>query len=356
MHSMGALTIAFDTTIVGALALPWVLIVMQLFFFDGENRLEDALDWVKGKEQQAAAGVLLFAMTYTLGSAVSRTAKDFFNDDDLRTQVGREMLRVGVTEDRIVASVYCEVKDSHLLLTETDNPAIAEKIATFQTQATPAGCGRALRWTEWRKHEETDDYLIGTARDLFSLQENGLLLKGEDATLRLRQLHDQIMVLRGAGFNAVVGFSLCVFALGAKLRAEKPRSWVRMALLPVPAIYFVVALIATVNHFSERAPTDPPYMEFTIFLLALVGGWLVWKPPSRKSADQAQAMETDEGKEEKKCVWRIEHWSSLVVFSAVLTTAAVLGWWSTEVLYAQQVIYSYDSQLSQSKGAAAAKK
>jgi len=358
---MGALTIAFDITIVGALALPWVLIVMQLFFFRGENRLEEFLDWVTTKKQRTAAGVLLFALTYTLGSAVSRTAKDFFNDDDLRAQVGGEMLRVGVTEDRIVARVYCEVRDSNLLLTETDNPAIVEKIATFQAQATVDGCRRALRWTERRKHEKTDEYLIGTARDLFSLQENGLLLKGEDATLRLRQLHDQIMVLRGSGFNGLVGFSLCLFALGAKLRREKPRSWLSMALLPVPAIYFVVALIATVNHFSERAPSDPPYMEFTIFLLALVGGWLVWRPSAGNGADQAhagQAPTEESGKreKEKKFVWRIEHWSSLVVLSAILSIAAILAWWSTEVLYVEQVIYSYDSQLHQSVGTVARQK
>jgi hypothetical protein len=36
---MGALTIAFDTTIVGALALPWVVLMVHLFFFRGERAL-----------------------------------------------------------------------------------------------------------------------------------------------------------------------------------------------------------------------------------------------------------------------------------------------------------------------------
>ena len=36
---MGALTIAFDITIVGALAPPWVVLVLHLLFFEGENRL-----------------------------------------------------------------------------------------------------------------------------------------------------------------------------------------------------------------------------------------------------------------------------------------------------------------------------
>jgi hypothetical protein len=32
------------------------------------------------------------------------------------------------------------------------------------------------------------------------------------------------------------------------------------------------------------------------------------------------------------------------MLSAILTVAAFQGWWSTEVLYGRQVIYSYDSQ------------
>ena len=354
---MGALTIAFDITIVGALALPWVLLVIHLFFFEGENRLGGILDWVTAPGRQAVTGVLLFAMTYTLGSAVSRTARDFFNDDDLRVQVGWQLFRVGVTEDRIIARIYCQAHDDNLLPAGTDNPAITGKIATFRIQASPDGCQRTLRWTERHKYEEKDDYLIGTARDLFGLQENALLLKGEDPTLRLRQLHDQIMVLRGAAFDGFMGFSLCVFAWGAKLRREKPRSWLCLALLPAPILYFLVALIAAVHHFAPRAPSDPPYLEFTLFLLAVVGAWLIWKRPAppqhaQTHAPQAnQAPASDAGKEPgAKCNWKIEHWARLAVISAILTTAAILGWWSTEVLYTEQVIYSYDSQISQSKG------
>jgi hypothetical protein len=40
-----------------------------------------------------------------------------------------------------------------------------------------------------------DDDFNDTAADIFGLEESGLLLKGDDYTLRLRQLHDQIMVL-----------------------------------------------------------------------------------------------------------------------------------------------------------------
>jgi hypothetical protein len=374
---MGALTIAFDTTIVGVLALPWVLIVIHLFFFEGEERLGDFLKWLKDLGQPTVVGVLLFAMTYTLGSAVSRTARDFFNDDDLRVQVGGQLFRVGVTEDRIVASVYCSVRDNDLLRAETDNPVIAEKLTIFKCEASPDGCRRTLTWSErqkWverKKYNKADNDLIEAARDLFSLQENSLMEKGGDYSVRLRQLHDQVMVLRGAAFNGLIAFSLCVFAWGSTLKREKPRSWLRLALAPAPAFFFAVALIATVNHFGERAPSDPPYMEFTLLLLALVGAWLVWirpSPPEDQAAakpaganqaeanqakgnpapaNQAPAKETSAGKETgSKCYWQKEHWARLVLLSAILSAAAILGWWSTEVIYAQQVNYSYDSQSS----------
>jgi hypothetical protein len=355
---MGALTIAFDTTIVGALAFFWVLMVVHLFFVNGENRLGKILDWVKDQEQPAVVGVLLFAMTYTLGSAVSRMAQDLFNDDDLYLQVPGRLFRAGLTEDRIHTRVYCDMYDDHLLMAGTENPALLGEIYTFQAlKAKKPLCWLTLRWSvRYTYDREADDKLKDTAVDIFSLQENALMVKGEDYTVRLRQIHNQIMVLRGAAFNGLIGFSLCVFALGKALRREKHGPWIRLAVVPVPALYFAVALISTVHHFGEREPLDPPYMEFTLLLLALVGAWLVWRPPSPPKAEEPRAKETVAGKKPgAKCDWQSADWARLGVLSAILSTAAVLGWWSTEVLYAQQVIYAYDSQIFQSKGTAAQK-
>lgn len=336
---MGAFTIAFDVTIVGALALPWVALLIHLLFFEGENRLGRMLDWIKNHEQQAAASVVLFAVTYTLGSAVSRIANDFFNDDDLYLQADGRLFRLGVTEDRIIASVYCDSNDNNLLADATGNREIGDKINTFQAQALmDDGCERNLKWTERHRYDKTDNDLIGTARDLFGLQESTLLLKGEDATLRLRQLHDQVMVLRGAAFNGLTGFSICLFALGAALRREKTGSWTRFALAPVPLLYLGVAVLATLHHFGERLPSDPPYMEFTLALLGVVGAWLVWKPPSPLPRGPAAA------KPVKPCNWKSGHWARLALLSATLTFAVTLGWWSTEVMYGEQIVYSFNSQ------------
>ena len=334
---MGALTIAFDTILVGALALPWVVLLIHLFCFEGENRVGSFLNWLKKQEQPAAVGVLLFAMAYTMGSAVTRIAQDFFNDGDLRLQLGRRLLHESVTEDRILTRVYCSSYDNHLLQAE-GNPTLAEKIKEFQAQR--SRCSLPLGGLSSHKYEQQDDTFIETVADIFGLQENALMEKGGDYTVRLRQIHDQVMVLRGAAFNGVIGFSLCVFALGAALRREKPGSWLSLVVIPVPALVFAVAVIALDNHFREHLPADPPYMEFTLLLLSLVGAWLVWKRPSPLSPARLQGLR-DRG---TKCSWQKEQWAKLVLLSAILTLAVFLGWWSSEVIYGEQVIYSYDSQ------------
>ncbi|MGD1079749.1 MAG: hypothetical protein ABR881_15605 [Candidatus Sulfotelmatobacter sp.] len=156
------------------------------------------------------------------------------------------------------------------------------------------------------------------------------------------------MMLRGAAFNGLIGFSLSVFAWGATLRHEKHGSWLRLALVPVPVLYFVVAFVATVHHFKNACPSDPPYMEFRLTLLGLVGTWLIWRRESPPKPEETRAKETGSAKETgTKCYWQKEHGARLVVLSTILTIAAVLGWWSTEVLRGEQVIYSYASSAAQ---------
>jgi hypothetical protein len=188
---MGAFSIAFDTIIVGALALPGVLLVIHLFFSDTESRLKSILDWVKEQDQPALAGVLLFAMAYSLGSAVSRIAQDFFDDDDLHVRLLQHVYRVGVTETSIRADVYCQkrwlVKKSLL-----DSFAGGEHETFWRNEAR---CQYTGSWIIPRA-----SYRInrgeGMVGEVFHIQEAELLLKGSDATERVRQFHDQIMVLR----------------------------------------------------------------------------------------------------------------------------------------------------------------
>jgi hypothetical protein len=112
---VGALTIGFDTTIVGALALPWVILIVHLFFLSRESSIEVLFRWIRRLNQPAVVSVLLFAVAYTLGSAVSRIAQDFFNDNDLHLELDGHPLRDGITENPILTSVYCDSNEANLL-------------------------------------------------------------------------------------------------------------------------------------------------------------------------------------------------------------------------------------------------
>jgi hypothetical protein len=349
---MGTFSIAFDTIIVGALALPWVLLAVHLFFFDDENRIQGFLDWVVKQNQPAVAGVLLFAVTYSLGSAASRIAQDFLDDDDLHFPAFGRLFRVGVTETSILTDVSCQTQkpkavSSKPATPDTPTPAtcdqaktsdlepansLAEKRQQFRT--TDPDCRYTGKWivqtcdpvTGQRTTAASISSQQDLARDIFQAQEAAVLLQGTDPNERLRQFHDQIMVLRGAAFNGLVAFSLCLFWWIAKRRFKW--RWIG------PLAYFIPGAIALRNHLLERAPSDPPYMEFTLLILAAAGWWLLWRgSPEGKDLPGAPSAQNLQ--------WQIRF--SHLILPAFLAITAFLGWWATEVLYDQQVIYSYQA-------------
>ena len=82
-------------------------------------------------------------------------------------------------------------------------------------------------------------------------------------------------------------------------------------------------------------------MEFTWLILA-AAGWYVLKqrrPKKKRGAQGTPAAQDGQGK------FRFVY----LALSAFLTVTAVLGWWSTERLYDQQVIYSYRALSGDSK-------
>jgi hypothetical protein len=139
----------------------------------------------------------------------------------------------------------------------------------------------------------------------------------------VRQLHDQFFVLRGAAFNGMVAFALCLFAWGTEWGSKL--RWI----LPIAAL--VPTSIALWHHLGDRPIADPPFMEFTLLLLALGGGYLLWKGPR-----------PEENAEKKLARRRLRF--GLVVLSLLLTVAAFLAWWSTETMYCQLVIDTYYAQ------------
>jgi hypothetical protein len=132
------------------------------------------------------------------------------------------------------------------------------------------------------------------------------------------------MVLRGAAFDGLVAFSLCLFWWNAGRKSS-----LRYAL---PLVYLVPGLIALHNHvLAERAASNPPLLEFTLLMLALAGWYLLWQGnPKTKGVPVEQPALTARGHIRP----------AYLLLALFLTVTAFLGWQATEALYDQQVIYS----------------
>jgi hypothetical protein len=75
-------------------------------------------------------------------------------------------------------------------------------------------------------------------------------------------------------------------------------------------------------------------MEFTLIVLAVSGGYVLWKgTPMDKAVRAAEGM-TKERRVNAKCG------TGFLLLSLLFTATAFFGWWTTEVMYDQQVVYS----------------
>jgi len=328
---MEGLKIAFDTIIVGALALPWLVLVDALFY-SGQT-----VDWIRQAvaEQPAkdeapqpakdktprfalmdpilasAAGILLVAVAYFLGSAVSRIAQDFFSDDHIPV----------VTDDGIRTRVYCDASVEKSSDPRQQWSVIAHDVFDLDRRndrADPnllSSCPSLDgKWTLHLHLSEPEAQLQWFVQQIFYLQEGAVLQGGEDKTNRIRQLNEQTIVLRGAAFDGLVAFALCAFGWCA---TTYPRT-----LAFVPAGILLWGSYLLINHLESGSFTEPPYAEITFVILGVAGCVAIWrgahgylKPPHR---------------------YQLLFWPLLV-----LTPMAYFAWWWTELLYDQLILYSY---------------
>jgi hypothetical protein len=334
---------ALDTIIVGALAIPWVLLLYHLFVPDtapakteahtqkvqeelalSDSRIAKLWKWIKGPSEAAVAGVLLFALAFCLGSIVSRAAQDFFDDSD--------NLHLWLTETNIRVQVYCRqmaaIGQQKTLATPKPDAAAANTSTKLSAKA-------ALEEQEKDAIKNTGttcDAKKGSDGDvIFHVHEAALLLQGTDPNERLRQLHDQIMVLRGAAFNGIVAFSLCLFWWSAAFPSSR---WRGLALLP----YVVLGGISSVLHIRHAfaEPAGPFFFEFSLLILAAAGACLLWRNSTHEPLKEPVGEKAMEARKRRR--WTLFGYFFL---ASLITVVSYMGWWATEVLYDQQVIYSY---------------
>jgi len=331
---MDSLKFAFDTLIIGALALPWLWIFIRMFFHAGSNEQRirfPMLDTLDEDTRKVIASVMILAVGYLLGSAISRISSDFFDDDEV---FRKALPTVGTIRQGVYLHQYC---DQHSVLDQIYTP------------------GRLIELADGKKILCTDapvmDELVA---EFFSQQEGKLLLGGDDKLGRLHEYHDQIEILRGATLNAGILFTLSLFGLFALYRSRLPPGKLRLLLkgvLYVPAVICLVGgSLLMWQHFNrpempaipQKSTTlqpantdestrhvpmvnpyelhaDPPLAEALIILLG-IGGFCLQLT------------------EDNPRLYR-----NVCVVAMVLTVVSYGSWWWTEVLYDQQVIHSFPS-------------
>jgi hypothetical protein len=353
---MEALKFAFDTLVVGALGLPWLWLFMRIFFqrrtSEQDNIKFPILSALSESVRQNLGLVLIIAIGYFLGSAITRISSDFFDDS--------EILQRMPTRSSIQQGVYLhEYCDEHSVLVAIPLPVGLAK----QPGGKAAFC-----------NEDKRELLVS---EFFRLQEGKLLLEGEEKLGRVREFHDQIEILRGATLNGVILFILSWFGLCAlyrtrlnlpgqqtqnqppananppkekgffdklknKISADKLRILLTYASYAPAVACLLLGLWEMSQHFVHQhesseikratgnsAPTsnpyethdDPPLAEAVLVLLG-VGGLCL-----RLTDDNPRLFR------------------NVCLIAGVLTLIAYGSWWWTEVLYDQQVIHSFPTNI-----------
>src|SRR5438128_53656 len=101
---MQAFKFAFETVMIGSLALPWLLLMIHLvspdlFTSNRKNAMGRFLSLVPIELRSPLIGIAAFTFAYLAGSAILPVAGEFLNDKEL---IGRVL----PTEGRIQEQVY----------------------------------------------------------------------------------------------------------------------------------------------------------------------------------------------------------------------------------------------------------
>lgn len=345
---MDALKFALEILIVGALALPWIAILIWMFSprSQGEsdkpvNILHLFLSVVPDDTRGAVAAVLIIAIGYLLGSSLSRISRSFFDDELL----GRVPTEKQIRED-LYWDEYCMGKLlGDLALPEKFGPTPGTSTAeglcnpqnTTEVAVSPSPPRRRMfRFSTSTNRSDRPAGFGGRVQELFFLQEGDLLLNGEDKVERLKEYYDQITVLRGGALNGFILCALCLFGFCGNYRERWSRHRILSLVTFVPAgALTLYGFISILSHWNDKglgalgAYRDPPLAEAVLLLLGVIGVFVTLKA--------AHAT----------------YYGPMCVVAAVLGFVAFGGWWWTEVMYDIHVIHAVPDLLPKRSGRAA---
>lgn len=328
---MDVFKLAFETTIVGLLTLVWLGVAAYILFpslnvhLIGQkiNQLLDLSDY------KTALGAAVLITAYCLGSAILPIANQLVNDEHwplnesgIRCQVlvrfqeqlndaralpnGREFL---FTQPK-----YC----SHWApIFASEGLTTRDRLKKLRRLAAP------LPWESENQEEAYDRNKQEITLTLFQQQETAVLSQGADKTESLRQLHERIVVLRGAVFSGFVLSLIFLSAYFARLNGSKSRwtRWIKPVCgILLTLIFITFAVLNGIQDFEHGGIFDIPVLE-TLLLVITIFGLVVL------------AREADPGAQFRR--------KRFVLVAILLTALTYGGWMWSEILYDQQVISAF---------------
>jgi hypothetical protein len=306
---MDAFKFAFETTIVGLLAVPWLIgSVLLLSPPDGLPSTSDTSPLSRLLEP-TPLGIVILTLSFFLGSAVLPLANQLLDDPDMPIKKIREIRAYALNHYRSWPESSSSLSNELLFL----------KLRHDFFNATD----------ECLPKNNCQKEAFEPANDLFLFQEQILLKDGTDRGDRVNRLHEQVIVLRGAVFNGLVLVVICWYAYFSR-PYNKPfmfiRSDRRLVLNTIMTAGMASTLVWIFFKFGRKdlmAHTldDPPIMEFGLLFLGLIGFASLWNGVVKRPYLPALAL------------------------SLALATLAYGAWWWTEFLYTREVIAAFAARL-----------
>jgi hypothetical protein len=335
---MDVFKLAFETIVVGLLTFVWLALAVDLLF---PKFFTDAVPKVSDK-YQSVIGVALLTLAYCFGSAIMPVAGQLINDE--HWPLPEYAIRCWVTLRE--AWLLSQVDGSTNLLERYEHSRDYESRSHFSDcqcsyvdvflkpdpSALPGEPKKALSiplgWQEFQFRKqlvENDKLRRQKLLTMFGLYESKVLADLSDKNDSFRQLHERIIVLRGAVINGAILFLLCFFRAIARTDAEVfrwraiDRVWIKTTFGVGIAAF--LTLLALRNGFADLQNPDIfdiPVLEILFGLATIFGGyWVIRGVPYRSFLNKRT-----------------------VFVSFVLTLLAYGGWIWSEVIYDQQIIFA----------------
>ena len=293
---MDVIKVALEIVIVGILALPWLVVMIDLILPTLLKRAQEhasgLLDVVPKEFKTPVLTILIFSLTYFIGAMFVPLADDVLDDPDWFGTASTGEIRY-----RVLCS---------------------------EQNAEPS-CSNTTSFRFGSAHSERQRAITAVTNSYHSKETAALRAESPMAD-RLKQLQQEIIVLRGGTFSAVMLLLLCFLGLcgqwKAKLKTAKQqglRTRMKRGLAFLPSLMLIsLACYYIASNWFPHARHDVDFADLFILQFALIGLSILLRDFEARPY--------------------INGW--VCISAGFFAFLAYTGWFLAQTAYTEQVVYS----------------